>query len=370
MHNVVYVGAGIANLYHAYRAKERAIFLEASDRIGGRIAWGTFEGCQIVKGAGVGRYHKDKLLLGLLEELKIPYTKFVKKTEYVQTSPETIKPSLKKLSKNLQKAQPHDDFRTYATKILGQERYKRFCEAVGYTDFESYDPKTAIEHYGFDDNTPDELTFFSFSWRLLISRLVAAVLKKNASFELNTRVTSIERKKHIKLETERGKTYVARSVYIGTTIGTLRNLFPTHEPYRYIHPQPFLRVYAKLNKQLPFYRFTVVSGVLQKIIPVAPEKHVYMVAYADNKNAIGLSKKNITEELHRLCNDNTIQIESMRSFYWKEGTHLYLPFRHRYKTLERLRYLAQRPMDGVFVHGEVVAINQGWTDSALLTVKT
>ena len=77
-YDVVFVGAGIANMYCArqYLKKKpdaKIVILEKSQRAGGRIAWSRFCGIEVVKGAGVGRYQKDTLLMSLLKELDVKY---------------------------------------------------------------------------------------------------------------------------------------------------------------------------------------------------------------------------------------------------------------------------------------------------------
>ena len=186
------------------------------------------------------------------------------------------------------------------------------------------------------------------------------------------------------LETEKGVKYYCGKVIIATTITGIHKLLPQYKIYNQIKPQPFLRLYAKFPKAsskimrelVPTY--TIVSGPLQKIIPMSLDKGVYMIAYSDNKNALLLKdhlENNATNRdffcalLEKTLGlpTNTLQITALLNFYWPVGTHYYLPLDH---TLRRdFIDKAQHPMPNMLVVGEVVAANQGWTEGALDSVK-
>jgi monoamine oxidase len=83
--HTIIVGGGIAGLYSAYLLSKRntgntgnnnILLIEKNNYLGGRMGSEMFEGQSIVTGAGIGRKHKDLLLLKLLHELKIKYHEF------------------------------------------------------------------------------------------------------------------------------------------------------------------------------------------------------------------------------------------------------------------------------------------------------
>ena len=89
VYDIIIVGAGIAGLYSAYKIKKlkpetKLLVVEKNKAkyIGGRMGQTKFQGEQVVTGAGVGRKEKDKLLISLLDELKIPSREFPAKHFY------------------------------------------------------------------------------------------------------------------------------------------------------------------------------------------------------------------------------------------------------------------------------------------------
>jgi len=362
----VFVGAGISNLYCAwmYRQKlpsAKIIFLEKSHRVGGRVAVGRFCGVDVVKGAGVGRFGKDKLLFQLLKELSIP-------VQIIRNSRENL--FLKKTVGILEKAKANakanadytkgETFRDFAVRVLGQHKYDRFVVACGYSDFESYDPEIALKWYGFDDLYGSR-GIFIFSWKRLLKALT---IGQDIDIRFGQNVDHVEAGTAYVGD----KAYKAKNICIGIPASGLRKLFHDVKEYAFIGGQPFIRVYAKLDKPLPIAGSTVVDSHLQKIIPISHDKLVYMIAYADNKHAIEIrkwEKEGFERELGRLFGDgkNSFAIQKLVKYYWSTGTHYYKPG----ASLKSNRFY--RPMNNIFVVGEAVANNQGWTESAFCTVR-
>jgi hypothetical protein len=130
--------------------------------------------------------------------------------------------------------------------------------------------------------------------------------------------------------------------------------------------------------------FTVVRGPLQKLIPMDPNKGVYMIAYTDNEHAKRLKAKGalentpIAREMYSKWIKNALGIPdkepplniiAIRDYYWNDGTHYYAPLNTReYKTRSDFIRKAQHPMPGMVVVGEVVSRHQGWVEGALESV--
>jgi hypothetical protein len=131
--------------------------------------------------------------------------------------------------------------------------------------------------------------------------------------------------------------------------------------------------------------FTVVNGPLQKMIPMNPDKGVYMIAYTDNAHAHALALKGRLENTRKNCdlyakwvenalgiqNGPRLSIMAIKSYYWSEGTHYYAPLSlslSGFKTRTEFVRAAQHPHPGIAVVGEAVSRNQGWVEGALDSV--
>jgi hypothetical protein len=192
------------------------------------------------------------------------------------------------------------------------------------------------------------------------------------------------------VHTEEGTEYFCDKVIIATTITSVLNLIPgaskKNSIYQQIHGQPFLRVYAKFSKaSIPLMEkyvamTTVVPGPLHKVIPYNAEKGIYMIAYTDNKAAVFLKEhlENTPENREFYCRllekslgipNDTLHINSILNFYWQVGTHFYTPMKGPYKTRKEFIRVAQHPVDGMVVVGEMISMNQGWVQGALESVK-
>lgn len=400
-YDVIIVGAGLAGLYTAYNIKKmypktRLLLLESNRKayIGGRIGNDTFYGSNIVVGAGVGRKDTDKLLIKLLDELDIKYQPFkvnIRYSNLIQT-PIDVKKMLTYLRTMYNKTKDKTSattFKQFATKQLGQEKYKNFVVSTGYSDYENEDTYEVLYHYQMEDNASG-WTGLSIPWSELVDKLVSYITSENikTSHKVETidkinedpcvfKVTSTN-----KLDTN--SIYFSNKVIIATRINTVKNLLPKYKIYTEIHGQPFLYIYAKFDKKssdlmnqlVPSY--TVVPGVLQKMIPFS--NGVFMIAYVDNKNAQILQSQIENNQANRTfferevekaldIQPNLLKIISIKDFYWPIGTHYYEPL-NKTKYTSRPEFIreAQHPEKGLLVVGEAVSRRQGWTEGALESV--
>jgi len=409
-YDIIIIGSGIAGLYSAYNIQQLTpdktfLVLEKYKKkwIGGRLNNEEFYGTTVVTGAGIGRKDKDYLLQDLLQELNIKYTDFKLDVNYaVIGEPVDVNKIFLALKKEYLKQVnkvgfKEKTFKQFAKPILGAKLYEQFIVSTGYSDYENEDVSQTIYKYGMDDNT-DGLNGLHIPWKQLIQTLVHKigsqfVRASNNVISIKTNVvkSNVEEtySKYI-LKTDKGITYYCNKIIIATTITGIQNLLPQilnktqFSIYNYIKGQPFLRLYAKFPKAaadimrqyVPTY--TIVSGPLQKIIPISKEKGVYMIAYSDNANAEVLKDHlennvknrlffaNLLEETLNIPS-NTLQITALLDFYWPIGTHYYSPLP---KDLPINKYIdnVQHPLPDVLVVGEVVAANQGWTEGALESV--
>ena len=392
-YDVIIVGSGIAGLYSAYNIKQMSpntsfMVLEKYKKqwIGGRLNNEEFYGTSVVTGAGIGRKEKDYLLVDLLEKMGVKYSEFPINMNYIVKNRVQIGPIVKELRKEYKKqSEPVTTFRHFAKGVLGDTLYKEFITSVGYTDYEDEDAYQTLYKYGMDDNSAG-WTGLSIPWHQLIQKLVHTIGSNHVRASNNVEsIVKVQDKPCVfELTTEKGVKYYCGKVIIATTITGIHKLLPKYKIYNQIKPQPFLRLYAKFPKAsalimrqlVPTY--TIVSGPLQKIIPMSLDKGVYMIAYSDNKSALLLKDhlENNAKNRDFFCDllektlsipTNTLQITALLNFYWPVGTHYYTPLDHK----SRAEFIekAQHPMPNMLVVGEVVAENQGWTEGALDSVK-
>jgi Flavin containing amine oxidoreductase/NAD(P)-binding Rossmann-like domain len=406
MYDIIIVGGGIAGLYSAYKIKKKyprinILILERNREgyLGGRTGNDMFEGEKIVTGAGIGRKHKDILLIKLLKEHEIKTHEFITGPNYATT----IIPQcdVKDVFLNLKKQYNrniHGDmtFKQYATSIIGKVLYKQFVVCAGYTDYEAESAYETLYHYGFDDNYSN-WTGIHIPWKTLVEKLAKKIGLGNILHSQS--VQNIRPIKNgndttyvidTKINQSKTNRFEAKHVIIATTIEPLKKMLPgassKNSIYQQIHSQPFLRIYGKFSKNsidtMKSYvpGLLIVPGPLYKIIPINPNKGVYMIAYNDNVPATLLHKyakntKYNRETLARLLEksigipNNMLELENISEYYWSEGTHYFDPLRGIYKSRDYFLKIAQHPSENMWVVGEMVSKNQGWVEGALESVE-
>jgi hypothetical protein len=401
LYDIIIIGSGMAGLYSAYNIKRTVpdtsfLILEKYKKqwIGGRTSNEMFYGTEIVTGAGIGRFKKDKLLYYLLKELQIKTCSFTLEPYYANTvhisnihkTLELLKDKYNKQSTTTNKGMT---FKQFAKPSLGIKEYEQFLITTGYTDYENEDAFDTLYHYGMEDNAFTYKAFY-VEWREMVLRLADKIGYNHFKFSNDViKISKIsENPCKFQIVTESGNNYYCKKVIVATTIQGIRKLLPTYPIYNDIEGQPFLRLYGKFSeKSIPIIRqyvkgITIVPGPLQKIMPIDADKGVYMISYSDNNNAIALKKhlENTEQNRHLFCKliektlgipDNTLQLIAIKDYYWPIGTHYYKPLnKDLYKTRAQFIKQAQHPEGGVLVVGEVVSNNQGWTEGALESVKS
>lgn len=383
MYDVVIIGAGIAGLYSGYlltqrNPKLRICILEKDTVIGGRASIATFEGVRVVTGAGIGRKGKDHLLQHLLEELNVPHFEFPSNHYYAKGIIHPMTKYMSILKNKLGNTNPRQTFKKYATTILGKEDYETFVTATGYSDFEKADARDVILDYNMDDNYK-KWTGISIPWDKLGDALADKIGRSHIHLSKDVlRLYEVE--DHYCVVCQDYKIYEAKKVLCATTIESVRALFPERRIYHQINGQPFLRLYAKFDEasdnilKAKVLGFTIVERPLQTIIPM--EKGVYMIVYADNASAVHLMKKvndakYMASKVEKALSleKGSLNILSLQAHCWSIGTHYNTPLPKAFETREDFIYKAQRPMANVWVIGEVVAMDQGWTEGALQSVQ-
>lgn len=393
LYDVIIIGAGIAGLYAATRLRKkmgphaRILVLEKHKRrwLGGRADNEMFQGVSVVSGAGIGRKGKDRLLMKLLEEYRIPHSEFTISKQYARTIREPV--NTRAVIQHLRQTFEKDprkwqgkSFKQFAVAVLGEQVYNSYMVCAEYTDYEHADVYETLYMYGLEDNESG-WKGVKIPWDILIDKMA-----KNVDIQYSrdvTRVLPIAADYFI-VETEDEQRYDCVKVVVASTITSLRKLFPRHGVYKEIEGQPFLRLYGKFDKrsaeimsrEVP--KMTIVPGPLRKMIPMG--QGVYMIAYTDNKSAEQMKEylTNTLENREILCRmmekalgieAKTLKMTAIRDYYWPVGTHYYKPRQYVDEPYGKFLVNAQHPMEGVTVVGEVVSKNHGWIEGALESVE-
>lgn len=392
-YDIIIIGAGLAGLYTAYNIKKKhpdkkLVILESNQRdyIGGRIGNEMFYGQEIVVGAGVGRKETDKLLIQLLHDLHIKTKEFTVNMNYSKVLQHVVdvKKCFRLLRSKYNKTYSGQTFKQFGTRILGKKLYQSFVSSSGYADYENEDVYETLYHYQMED-TWSGWTALHINWKDLVQKLCDKIGRQHI-------LTSVKVEKLTKLDNglvevlmNKQKIFLGKQVIIATRINTIQKLLPRMQIYKEIMGQPFIYIYAKFDAKSALIMkqtvstYTIVPGPLQKIIPMSAS--VYMIAYADNKNAELLSeyKENTKPNCEYFENElemclgllpNTLHIIAIKDYFWPVGTHYYKPLKNHESRVKFIKD-AQHPdkEDVILVVGEVVSRRHGWTEGALESVQ-
>jgi hypothetical protein len=390
MHDIIIIGGGISSLYAAYKLLQKnpelsILLLEKENHLGGRTWKEKFNTTNVVVGAGVLRAKKDKIPIGLLDTFGIKYNISKHSTDYILP----FKVELKELFEKLKKVYAKDPtkyirytFKQFGESVLGKKIYCQFRTQSGYADYDKQNVHDTLYNYNFDDNYFNA-PVISVDWVMLITRL-QDFLKDYKNFKLvkNSTVKSIQYEPFV-VSTNKNK-YQCKQLICGTNITSFLKIFnnlPANilKPYKKIIGQPFLLLYAKFSKESALIMknyvktFTIVNGIMQKMIPINPDEGIYLVGYNDNSNAIKLKpyvkdKKIISNIVKKTLGiKQELVIKDMKHYYWENGTHYFKPYQDLYQTSEFYKMITN-PIKNLHVIGEMVAQKQGWVGGTLETV--
>jgi hypothetical protein len=331
-----------------------------------------------------------------LKELEIKTNEFLTGQTYAST----IIPQcdVKTIFLELKKHYNHNvdcdmTFKQYAISKIGKQEYKHFIVCAGYTDYESESAYETLYNYGFDDNY-SSWTGIHIPWDTLVEKLARKIGLGNIMYSQNVqrihKITNDRKEFQNYIVETRTDRFETNHVIVATTVEPLKKMLPgalsKNSVYQQIHSQSFLRIYGKFSNgcvnimKAMVPGLLIVPGPLYKIIPINPNKGVYMIAYNDNVPATMLRQhtkntKNNRETLARLLEksigvpNNTLELENISEYYWSEGTHYFEPLRGIYKNRDYFIKVAQHPSENMWVVGEMVSKNQGWVEGALESVE-
>lgn len=385
-YDIIIIGGGLAGLYYAKRALERnksltILVLEANGHLGGRTRMEKFQGVLVPTGAGIGRFTKDITLMQLLTDYKVQHQMLPgSPTNYmVKPGHADVESVYKELLANRKLAKPGLNFKVFATRVLGRDRYNNFADSTGYTDYEQADAKDALLHYGFDDVFAKGFAKFRFSWNGITNAVSRHLRSQGVKIMYREHVTTIDPGADgfgLSVRTSRNRYTARQRVIVATSAPVAKKIMSKplqasmNNALSYIGTNSFSLMYVKVDKSrsLQFLKnltgYTVVSGPLQKIIPIDIEQGVYLIGYSDNGAVVELRSSSLghkdVESLVLAATGYQIKVLCLRKYFWQHGTHFYRPgFSSKYPVSSTY------PIDFV---GEAYGPDQGWTEGALKSV--
>lgn len=359
------VGAGPAGLFLALclLGNHEIHLFDASDRIGGRTRMSTYRGVRVVAGAGVVR-DRDVLMKRLAARFGVPLSRFITRTNRRSIAGAMIR----RMRPLVDRA---ETFSENFMRVFGQGAYRRFVESTGYTDYEDADVCDTIDDYGFEDTASGQ-TMFGIDWdRLMRAMLKECLSDPNFHLHLKTPITSVQKVPGglIRLNHE----WVARDLFWTAPRPSWGLLpIPTKKwgsVMRGVACQSFLRAYSTpldpqvAHRKFPRTTYMPYGNPLQKIIPY--RDGVYMVAYCDNRSAdtIHHSTKDLSQKLLEWTG---VRWHKPSVFYHPCGTHFFRPLDTSvWADRDEFLEYARHPAAHIFVCGEGLSRNQGWTEGAL-----
>jgi hypothetical protein len=369
--------------------------LEAARRCGGRARQICPPGLgRVAGGAGIGRLRKDRLLRGLLDELRVPWRRFRHRVEY-RGPPAWVngaRPWLRSALARLRKVGPKrgETFGAFVRRGLGgEEPSRRFWALLGFGDDENADAAETLRGYGFEDNFALGWGM-SVPWNRLAAAMVREIRRRGGRVVTGCRVAGVrpvegvrrfpersEGEWSVKCAGKRPGREAADAVLLAVPASQMRRLVRGLGPkapsaarlLADVRAQSFLYAYARLKGRAPPglpQTYTVLAGSpLQKVIPM--HGRVYMVAYADNARARQLRREGCAGILRRAQTALGARFTACALRWNAEGTHYFAPLPARFRSRAHfLRELRGSLPAGLFVAGEALSEgHQGWVEGAL-----
>ena len=369
---IAIIGSGIAGLYLGNKLKNKGYdfdIYEKNNIIGGKIKMVDFDGNDVVAGAGILTMNKDKRMIDLCKEFKVDITPYKSNISYTFIPLDIIK-VVEKLKDNLDIITKENErykytFSKFAKLILGEKDYNKFILSVGFSDFEKADVIDTLYNYGFDEYVSGTENVY-VNWNQLLENIYN---KLRGHIYVSTPIKKInitDDKKFII------KNKVYDKVVFASNIETVK-YFLKNNIYKDIKGQTFVRLYVKLNKNIPDCEsFIVTTKPFQKIIRINKEKCIYMISYSDNKIANKWKqvdiKKTVKRGLKTIFNED-IKVLKQKIIFWKIGTHYYKPLSRQFNSRKDFLEIAQNPHQNMYVIGDAVSMRQGNCEGAVESVE-
>lgn len=371
MKTIGVVGAGPAGIYASSKLAEKGFCVwlwEKEPFIGGRTRMGKVGNRRVVGGAGVVR-KKDKKLRKLAGSLLQPF-KSQYHIEFPSPGRHELKNWISKLNKDLPKTDRSKNFKENMIRLYGTKGLHDFQQWVGYTDYLNADVVDTIMDYSFEDCLPGQ-EMYMVDW----DKLAENMLSPKVHLVLDAPVERVIKKEQgFIVESKGKKTHVDILLWTAPrpTWNVLDPLFQKNKEWKALKNgvgcQSFLRLYAlplkkdQSKAEIRYPKHTLVSykNPLGKVIPYG--NNLYMISYSDNKNAdTTYQHRNDKEWLRQ---KSGIHWAKTKAFYFPCGTHFFYPLKDFPTRRDYLKHL-QNPLPGLFLAGEGISRNQGWTEGAI-----
>jgi glycine/D-amino acid oxidase-like deaminating enzyme len=377
----IIVGAGVSGLYAGWRLERdlgitNYLVLEREPVTGGRNRQEDFHGAVIQLGAGVMRPRYDTHLMRLVKTLGLSYQE-VDKTMAFNLPGYQGKTWYNHVLDTL----PITDKETFGETVHryfqgNRKSLKRFRQESIYTDFFRSTTATTLRHYPKADmrhGTPRHYAFLDGGYHVLCKALEAK-LRKGKIMVGQTVVSITKKSKIYHIAVAGGRVFTTANVICTVPIDALRKIrfhprsVPIDEVRRCVGYNPFLRMYTHHDKvNVP--GSIVTSTAFKQIHPISG--NVLMSAYSDNRNAFKARKiieSSDNERLTGLINTalspsggDVSPVKDRRVIFWEAGTHFYKP-----GCSPSVNYVIAGP--GLYLCGEIVAFEQGWTEGSIHSV--
>lgn len=394
--DVIVIGAGPAGLYaaeHLAAQGRRVCVLEAAERVGGRAYNERFEGVDVETGAGVGRWPQDERLAEWLRRHGEPvkrlpaHLRYWTPTDGLIPAPMDVSQEVRALPRPTEHERRTLPFGAWLRAKAGSAYTRLFIFASTYNDYLKADIVDTLDHYHFEDVAPRTSVFLPH-WTRFFAGVVDALTAQGVILRCGEPAERVARDGgRYTVTTPRG-TYSAARVVLAIPARPAERLLRRSgytlaaERLQQIRAQPFVRAYVRFAGPKNYLEThagneLVCPDPFRKIIPVNPGRRVYMIAYCDNAGTRFWKRllrdpplralRTVQHALESLF-DTSIQLAALRIYYHKEGTHYFPPLPAPYTSrTEFLHDVAH--IDRAFTMvGEAVALDPGWTNSALATV--
>lgn len=395
--DVIVIGAGPAGLYAAERFLDEGrsvLVLEADDHAGGRAYNVQFDGVEVEVGAGIGRWPHDKRLAEWMEAHGETVTPLPCTLRYWSETEQTLVPPPMDVSKEV-RALPRPSlterrtlpFGAWLKRVAGSAYARLFVHTSSYDDYLKADIVDTLDHYHFEDVAP-KTQVFMVHWTKFLTKVVKNLTARGMRLRLSEPALSVVKEEGGYVVTTEKGAYTAPRVVIAVPSAPAQRLLtrsgyaPAAELLKQVRGQPFVRAYVRFTGPPNYVEENVgdeivCAGPFRKIIRMDKKKRVYMVAYCDNvhtrfwKRLMHLPKRSAVAEvrahLHALFG-TTFSIDDLHIYYHKQGTHYFTPLPAPFTTRQAFLHATVHIDRGFTMVGEAVAIDQGWTNSALATV--
>jgi Flavin containing amine oxidoreductase len=396
MWDVIVVGAGPAGLYaaeHYVDAGQRVLVLEGSDRVGGRAYNERWHGVEIETGAGVGRWPHDHHLADWLVKHgssvePVPCVlRYWDKHQGLIDPPVNVAQAARALPMPTDAERRTTPFLPWLRAQVGTAAARAFVYAASYDDFKKDDIVDALKNYHFNDVAPVSHIFL-VHWTRHHARVLAYLRSHGADVHLSEPAVRVRADGRTWVVHTPHGAYPTDRVVLALPAAAARSVLAAsgyHDHVallRGIGGQPFVRAYCRFTGPRNYVEEhigdeLVCQGPFRKIVPMDTRKRVYMVAYCDNEHTRfwkqlqrrtpAAARRAVVDALRDLFS-SPFEIDDLIIYYHRVATHYYKPlpepFTDRRAYVRACSHVAPR-FDWI---GEAVALNQGWTNSALATV--